>query len=724
MNASKQTALQPNGADNAIWFAMLAFVVTVLLGGVNSLGMHSMGVKLEQENFDRVSKTLVSEVEKEISERVYGLKTFGDWIHLSSVQEPERIAPFAQNMLLKYPDIESIKWLPMVHSAQTTGSHQDAFPYPIKVLENAIWTTDHNQPIYFPIEFVFPDKQVREKGFDLWSHPFYAEVIQTTFKNNKLTLMDGLNHNRQKVYVGYPVKETDQQSVIGIALLEMNLSDFFSSVLSIVEVTHDITFRLTDVTDSNQLIELFYDSMIEKHQSRLLKYGVGTLNYQQIIQANDRIWQVSVTRDLRYSDAFQDRLSTVFQTFFLSVLFAFVASFLIYSVMKLLGKTQYANKRLLTEKTRLTSLIKQISDGYYLTTAYGRILEVNTEACRVSGYQEKQLLDKNISFCFEQLTQHDIRLFAQMAEDEIKMIRAFQTKKNGYQFPTEMKVKSILIGNETYLSFIISDQTVQQAKIRSLDRALQKAVHAEKSKSDFLSNMSHEIRTPLHGVISLAKLGVTRAETAAPKKLVEYFSTIEKSGERLMKLLSEILDLAKLDAGKIPVEFKLNDLHKLAQEVVAGQSARALEKDHKVSILLDHNNFKGAFDYHKIAQVIENLLSNALKFTPKGGNIAIVLAKEEVDLQSQKQLMLRFSIRNEGEGIPPESLKKIFDKFHQAGKNQVGTGGTGLGLAICKEIVALHGGKIWANSVPGAFAQFIFEIPVHQVISDEVDPLI
>ena len=219
------------------------------------------------------------------------------------------------------------------------------------------------------------------------------------------------------------------------------------------------------------------------------------------------------------------------------------------------------------------------------------------------------------------------------------------------------------------------------------------AEKANEAKSVFLANMSHEIRTPMHGILSFARFGQQKIETAPKDKLKSYFDEISESGSKLMLLLNDLLDLSKLEAGKIDYDFKETNLLDVAKSISSEMAAFAESKGKKIEIESQSPEVIGRFDTHRISQVLRNLVSNAIKFSEAGTKIRISFSKEGETV--------RCCVSNRGVGIPEPELESVFDKFTQSSKTRTGAGGTGLGLAISKEIIHQHKGKIWAESELG-----------------------
>ena len=229
----------------------------------------------------------------------------------------------------------------------------------------------------------------------------------------------------------------------------------------------------------------------------------------------------------------------------------------------------------------------------------------------------------------------------------------------------------------------------------------QAALSANKSKSEFLANMSHELRTPMHAILSFAELGVRRS--GEPDKIAGYLTRIQQSGKRLLSLLNDLLDLSKLEAGRMRFEPEMSPIRPVIDRAVDELSALLKHRHLKVRISGNSACERAYFDLSKIAQVLHNLLGNASKFAPENSVIDVSYA---ADAPGE----LAISVRDNGPGIPPDEIDAIFDQFVQSSKTKTGAGGTGLGLAICRQIVQAHGGRIWACNNPGGGASFVFTL--------------
>jgi signal transduction histidine kinase len=252
----------------------------------------------------------------------------------------------------------------------------------------------------------------------------------------------------------------------------------------------------------------------------------------------------------------------------------------------------------------------------------------------------------------------------------------------------------------------------ERANLKSINEELdaekRRAESASCAKSAFLTNMSHEFRTPMHAILNYTNMGLKKLEADDEIKLKRYFENIRSSGTRLLRMINGLLDLAKLEAGKIDITLAKVDLLDIVKAAQSELGSLFEEKRIGLTIEAAAKDSMVYADPNRIAQVVINLLSNAIKFSPPGEKIEIVIQDTTT---AEGQAATLCSVKDRGPGVPPDELDAIFDRFNQSSITVNNGSGAGLGLTICRELIDLHGGDIWASNRRTGGASFSFLIP-------------
>jgi signal transduction histidine kinase len=258
------------------------------------------------------------------------------------------------------------------------------------------------------------------------------------------------------------------------------------------------------------------------------------------------------------------------------------------------------------------------------------------------------------------------------------------------------------VSNRDELGALASNLNRMNDELGRLYEALETA---SRHKSEFLATMSHELRTPLNAIIGFSQVLKEQMYGELNAKQADYVDDVLSSGQHLLNLINDILDLAKVEAGRMELHPATFALPELLENAVSMVRERATRQGISVTIATDPSVSLMEGDERKVKQILFNLLSNAVKFTPGGGQVT--LASSAADGQ------VEISVRDTGVGISAEDQERIFEEFYQVGASRTQEG-TGLGLALTRRLVELHHGRLGVESEPGVGSTFTVTLPLHQ----------
>ncbi|NOX20797.1 MAG: diguanylate cyclase [Nitrospirae bacterium] len=264
------------------------------------------------------------------------------------------------------------------------------------------------------------------------------------------------------------------------------------------------------------------------------------------------------------------------------------------------------------------------------------------------------------------------------------------------------------------LNQMLEQKVVERTEaLERMNRELEKA---NQLKSRFIANMSHELRTPLNSIIGFSDILLEETFGSLTDEQKRYIRNIQNSGKHLLELINNVLDLSKIDSGRYELQYETFFVDEVIHEVVETMKPLAESKSLSININIDPEIDTLTADRVKIKQVLYNLISNAIKFTPEGGSILITAQREKINDEDA----VRFAVKDTGVGIPPDDIDRIFDEFEQIDTSLSRQyGGVGLGLALSKRLVELHGGRISVESTLGKGSTFYFSIPTAREVPKE-----
>ena len=360
-----------------------------------------------------------------------------------------------------------------------------------------------------------------------------------------------------------------------------------------------------------------------------------------------------------------------------------------------LGAFHHLNiEQMFAEKRRSEAIILSIDDGIVLVDEKFRVTGMNPMAGKILQVEPDKVQNRH---------------FLEVIKSDPLFTYLRKSMESG-EAPQIGEKENILTidreGTEQYYQFSITPVHGQSGSLLGvvlLLRDVTRLTELDRLKSEFVMTASHELRTPLTSIGMSVDLLLESACNKLSEKEQQLLSAAHEDLQRLKVLVNNLLDLSRIEAGKMEMDFSEVPVSFLFEKVVALLRNQAEEKGVDLSSTLPEGLPNVKADSNKIIWVLTNLVSNALRYTPKGGHIR--LSSESFGNYVQ------ISVKDDGTGIPHEYQSKIFDKFVQI-KSEKALGGSGLGLTICKEITHAHGGTIWVESVPGEGSSFSFTLPV------------
>jgi PAS domain S-box-containing protein len=406
-----------------------------------------------------------------------------------------------------------------------------------------------------------------------------------------------------------------------------------------------------------------------------------------------------------------------------------------HTVRELTAEGQEARSRA-RESMRFRELLEAAPDAIIEIEREGQIVLLNKAAEQLFGYTREELLGKPLETLIPSDAQaahraHRNKYWASPTTRPMGTgLKLEGQRKDGSRVPVEISLSPVQFEEGFRVSAIIRDvserrlaeeqlRSVQAAyteelaaKNRELEVRNEEVERANRLKSEFLSGMSHELRTPLHTIIGFTELLEEELEGPLNEKQQRFMRHIHKDSQHLLALINDVLDLSKIESGRLELQPELFSLIGALDETVSSIRPRGQAKSIHIETLVSH-----ALDIYadrlRFKQILYNLLSNAVKFTPEGGRVWIEVTASEA--------FIEVSVSDTGIGIPLSEQESVFDRFYQVGQRQAGGHeGTGLGLAITRHLVDHHGGSIRLQSELGKGSRFTFSIPLVKTVEPAI----
>ncbi len=389
-------------------------------------------------------------------------------------------------------------------------------------------------------------------------------------------------------------------------------------------------------------------------------------------------------------------------------------------------------EQLRQSEERFRLLVEGVSEhAIFMLDVNGKVATWNVGAQRIKGYTADEIVGQHLSVFYPQ----DVRdsgwpdyELQQATEQGSFVDTGWRVRKDGSRFWANVTITALRDAGGRLMGFAKLTRDLTETKrleaIELANEEREQLLDAERSarmaaqratrvKDEFLATLSHELRTPLSAILGWTQILLKGNNDTAPVDQRRAIEVIDRNARAQVQLIDDLLDLSRIMAGKVRLDLQQVSMPDVVQKAVASAMPAAHAKDIRVRSLLDPSNTVVTADGGRLQQVVWNVLSNAIKFTPKGGQVQVLLQRVNSHIE--------LSVADSGIGIPASFLPLVFDRFSQRDSSTTRAhGGLGLGLAICKQLVELHGGTIRATSAgEGHGSTFVVELPVSAMQADD-----
>ena len=363
---------------------------------------------------------------------------------------------------------------------------------------------------------------------------------------------------------------------------------------------------------------------------------------------------------------------------------------------------------------RISKIIEASPIGIVSINQKGTLETFSSAAEEIFGYYASDVIGKNIKILMEKdvAIEHDLYLERRIPGAPLSSVVGRSrivnaVRKDGTVFKLEARVEEVQVGNEIFYIGLVEDITERLELERQAEEAREQAERASEAKSAFLANMSHELRTPMNAIIGYSEMLAEDAEDDGLDDMLDDLNKITSAGKHLLSLINDVLDLSKIEAGKMDLFLEDFAVKEIVEDV-ASTALSLIEKNaNKLVLDVDKDLDIMHGDVTKVRQILFNLISNSAKFTKEG---KITLSANAASISNEPAI--RFAVTDTGIGIPEDKIEHIFSEFSQADESTTRDyGGTGLGLALVKRFCEMMGGGIHVESTIGQGSSFIVTLP-------------
>ncbi len=673
--------------------------------------------------FEHLAELHAASLEREIEvnlEAVRGLRRF---MHATPEVSQGQFDRYTNPLEDRMRSIQVLEWVPRVKHAQ-----RDAFEAAVAAGGQTDFRVNERdaegrlvparpRDEYFPIHYLTPLEPNRAAlGFDLASDTLRRDALEEARDSGKLVASAPVflvqeTTRSPSILVFAPVYEGPARDPAErrAALRGMVVGVFHIDKI-ILDALHKSQLDLADV--SLRIMEsaaLQRDALLFAHLPRAWDKSPARLEFRHSLHVAGRNWIIALRPSPDYLAAHRGAASwpVLLAGLALSAMLAAYLAHLFNRQQIIRRQVREQTRELAASESRNRAVVDTAVNPIITMDQYGTVRGFNPAAERAFGYRADEVIGRNVNMLMPEPyhSAHDGYLSRYLASGDPHIIgigrEVVARRRDGSLFPIDLSVGESRVEGEILFVGMIVDITLRKEAEQSLRDSKDEAERANRMKSEFVNMMSHELRTPLTVILGYLPL-LKHAEKMPPAEMiVEMARDIQASGDHLLHLINDLLDLSKIEAGKLDLRLEDFPLGDAVGEVLDRLRLKAQERG--ITLVDETGILQVRADRLRLSQILINLVGNAIKFT-EGGQITVQARERDGHVE--------ISVVDTGIGIPEADLPEIFDKFRQVDSSSTRkTGGTGLGLAITKSLVELHGGGISVESRPGTGSAFTFTLP-------------
>ena|GEM_PF-1096804 len=679
------------------------------------------------------------------------LNSIQRFFHGSAMVDRDEFTSFVSKIISSSGEILAVSWVPKVPTASRSAfeanhfqdelSGRFVFDRPAADVDAEIRRSPKRE-VHFPILYAEPMKSMdRFIGADMAADEHLVELLEQARDEGMIVPVTRTRTSNLPVETKIISSVTLIQPVYRTPRLLTTIKERREEHQGFVLLQYDVGVALE--TALRELQPQGFDMFIVDveaeagseivyfHRSRLADKDAPTLTYDQLWQPNDfifkselnvsgRQWKLMVVPVAQYFELRKEYQAVAVLIFGLVLsLFLFYVLFSHHRRARDIQDTvERRTRELEISEARQRAVVENVSEGIITFDERGHIEAFNHAAEKIFDYQADEVRGRNVSLLIPENGQEESAassagkgLFNPHFSTQLRTVRG--VRKDGREIPIELGVSRMTVDGEVKFVGIMHDITERLKTEHVLKTSKDMAEKANRAKSEFLSSMSHELRTPMNAILGFGQMLQMNAKEPLSEGQKSCLDHIMKGGKHLLELINQVLDLSRIEAGKVDLFFEAVS----PNEVIAESLTLILTIAQEKGIKVDAPDPNGALfprvwaDHMRLKQVLLNLMSNAVKYNRDGGSVTLAVERKGED-------RLRFSVADTGPGIPEQKQRELFKPFARLDANETGVEGTGIGLVITKDLVELMDGEIGLESDEGRGATFWVEIPLAERVAD------